>query len=77
MAAEQYFVGNALVLRKLETVEKAFWQNTKIVVPSDGSLVNVIGDLAGVAPIPSRPRGEGAAAAQGTHKGDDSLAPAA
>jgi regulator of protease activity HflC (stomatin/prohibitin superfamily) len=53
-AAEQYFVGNAQVLRKLETVEKAFWQNAKIVVPSDGSLVNVIGDLAGVAPVPAK-----------------------
>jgi len=54
-AAEQYFVGNAQILRKLETVEKAFWQNTKIVVPSDGQLVNVIGNLAGVAPIPLKP----------------------
>jgi regulator of protease activity HflC (stomatin/prohibitin superfamily) len=54
-AAEQYFVGNAQVLRKLETVEKAFWQNAKIVVPSDGNLVNVIGDLAGIAPVPVKP----------------------
>ena len=54
-AAEQYFIGNAQVLRKLETVEKAFWQNAKIVVPADAQLVNVIGDLAGVAPLPDRP----------------------
>ena len=54
-AAEQYFVGNAQILRKLETVEKAFWQNAKIVVPANGQLVNVIGDLAGVAPIPVKP----------------------
>ena len=54
-AAEQYFIGNAQILRKLETVEKAFWQNAKIVVPSDGQLVNVIGNLAGVAPIPVKP----------------------
>jgi regulator of protease activity HflC (stomatin/prohibitin superfamily) len=53
-AAEQFFVGNAQVLRKLETVEKAFWQNAKIVVPADGSLVNVIGDLAGIAPAPAK-----------------------
>ena len=52
-AAEQYFVGNAQVLRRLETVEKAFWQNAKIIVPADGQLVNVIGDLAGVTPIPA------------------------
>ena len=51
-AAEQYFIGNAQVLRKLETVEKAFWQNAKIIVPANGELVNVIGDLAGIAPVP-------------------------
>ena len=54
-AAEQYFVGNAQVLRKLETVEKAFWQNAKIVVPADTPLTNVIGDLAGVVPVQERP----------------------
>ncbi len=53
-AADRYFVGNAQVLRKLETVEKAFWQNAKIVLPADGDLVNVIGDLAGVAPLPQK-----------------------
>ena len=40
------------MLRKLETVEKALWQNAKIVVPADGELVNVIGDLAGITPVP-------------------------
>jgi regulator of protease activity HflC (stomatin/prohibitin superfamily) len=54
-AAEEYFVGNAQVLRKLETVEKAFWQNAKIIVPANGELVNVVGDLAGIAPIPVKP----------------------
>jgi regulator of protease activity HflC (stomatin/prohibitin superfamily) len=54
-AAEQYFIGNAQVLRKLEAVEKAFWQNAKIIVPADGQLVNVIGDLAGVTPVPVKP----------------------
>lgn len=54
-AAEQYFVGNAQVLRKLETVEKAFWQNAKIIVPANGDLVNVVGDLAGIAPVPVKP----------------------
>ena len=51
-AAEKYFVGNAQILRKLETVEKALWQNTKVVVPADTELVNVIGQLAGVIPLP-------------------------
>lgn len=50
-AAEKYFVGNAQLLRRLETVEKALANNTKIVVPADGQLVNVIGDLAGIVPL--------------------------
>ncbi|OGX25353.1 MAG: hypothetical protein A3D10_01480 [Omnitrophica WOR_2 bacterium RIFCSPHIGHO2_02_FULL_48_11] len=50
-AANQYFVGNAQVLRRLETVEKSLQNNTKIVVPGNTELVNVIGELAGVAPV--------------------------
>jgi regulator of protease activity HflC (stomatin/prohibitin superfamily) len=48
-AAEKYFVGNAQVLRKLEAVEKALWQNSKVVVPANTELINVVGDLAGLA----------------------------
>jgi regulator of protease activity HflC (stomatin/prohibitin superfamily) len=47
-AANQYFVGNAQMLRRLETVEKSLTSNTKIVLPAGQSLVNVIGNLAGV-----------------------------
>jgi regulator of protease activity HflC (stomatin/prohibitin superfamily) len=50
-AANKYFVGNAQLLRRLETVEKSLQSNAKIVVPSDTELVNVIGDLAGVLPL--------------------------
>ena len=50
-AANTYFVGNAQLLRKLETVEKALANNAKIVVPADSELVNVIGELAGAVPI--------------------------
>ena len=50
-AAEKYFVGNAQLLRRLETVEKSLASNVKIIVPSNGQLVNVIGDLAGVVPL--------------------------
>jgi regulator of protease activity HflC (stomatin/prohibitin superfamily) len=45
-AAEKFFVGNAVLLKKLETVSEALKDNTKIVVPADSSLVNIIGDLA-------------------------------
>ncbi len=50
-AANRYFVGNAQLLRRLETVEKALAANAKIVVPSDSELVNVIGEMAGVLPL--------------------------
>ncbi len=58
-AADRYFVGNAQMLRRIEAVERAMWQNAKVVVPGDAELVNVIGDLAGLTPLP---RGDGARA---------------
>lgn len=51
-AAEKYFVGNAQLLRKLQAVETALSNNSKIVLSSDKQLINVIGDMSGVAPIP-------------------------
>ena len=50
-AANTYFVGNAQLLRKLETLEKSLMNNAKIVVPSGSELVNVIGEMAGVLPL--------------------------
>ncbi len=50
-AAEKYFVGNAQVLRKLEAMEKALQNNTKVVVPGGTELVNVIGEMAGILPL--------------------------
>lgn len=50
-AAEKFFVGNAQVLRKLEAVEKSLQNNTKVVIPNNSELVNVIGELAGVLPL--------------------------
>ena len=47
IAAEEYFVGNAQLLKKLETVSEALRDNAKIIVPSNSDLVNVISDLAG------------------------------
>ena len=52
-AADKYFIGNAQMLRKLEAVERALYQNSKVVVPSDTQLVNVIGDLGGLLPMAS------------------------
>jgi len=50
-AAEKYFVGNAQVLRRLQALETALQNNTKIIVPSDKDIVNVIGEMAGILPI--------------------------
>jgi regulator of protease activity HflC (stomatin/prohibitin superfamily) len=47
-AADQYFKGNAQLLRRLQAVEQSLTNNTKIVVPTDSSLINVIGGLAGI-----------------------------
>ena len=54
-AAEKYFVGNAQLLRRLQAVETSLQNNAKIVLTSDRELVNVIGDLAGVVPIKTKP----------------------
>ena len=53
-AADKFFTGNAQLLRKLEAMEKALSQNAKIVIPSGTELVNVIGEMAGVLPLPRR-----------------------
>jgi regulator of protease activity HflC (stomatin/prohibitin superfamily) len=50
-AADRYFVGNAQLLRKLQTVEESLKNNSKIVLPEGGQLVNVIGNLAGITPV--------------------------
>lgn len=50
-AADKYFIGNAQLLRKLETVENSLQRNAKVVIPANTELVNVIGELAGVMPI--------------------------
>jgi len=52
-AADKYFVGNAQLLRRLITVETALAKNTKIVVPMNTELVNIIGEMAGILPLPS------------------------
>lgn len=50
-AAQKYFTGNAQVLRKLEAMEKALMNNSKIVVPPNSELVNVVSEMAGVLPL--------------------------
>jgi regulator of protease activity HflC (stomatin/prohibitin superfamily) len=50
-AANQYFIGNAQLLRRLEMVEKSLANNAKIVVPANTELINVIGEMAGIVPL--------------------------
>ena len=52
-AADKYFIGNAQLLRRIQATEEALRNNSKIILPVDGQLVNVIGDLAGI----STPKG--------------------
>ncbi|ODT53435.1 MAG: hypothetical protein ABS68_05760 [Niastella sp. SCN 39-18] len=53
VAADQYFTGNAQLLKKLETLEASLKNNAKIVIPTGSELVNIIGDMAGILPLPS------------------------
>jgi len=55
-AAEQYFIGNAQLLRKLQAMETALKNNAKIVLPSNSDLVNVIGEMSGVLPLKREPK---------------------
>ncbi len=57
-AAEKYFVGNAQVLRKLEALENSLQSNSKIVVPTGSDLVNVMSEMAGITPFPSKKKKE-------------------
>ncbi|HWJ27209.1 MAG TPA: SPFH domain-containing protein [Flavisolibacter sp.] len=50
-AADEYFTGNAQLLKKLETLENSLRSNAKIVIPTGSELVNIIGEMAGVLPI--------------------------
>lgn len=51
-AASKFFKDNAQVLKKLETVEHSLKGSTKIVLPVEKGLINVISDMAGITPIP-------------------------
>ena len=48
-AADAYFKGNAQLLKQLQVAQEALVNNSKIVIPTGQSLINVIGDLAGIA----------------------------
>jgi regulator of protease activity HflC (stomatin/prohibitin superfamily) len=47
-AAQKYFKDEAQILKQLEVAQVALMNNSKIVIPTGQSLINVIGDLAGI-----------------------------
>jgi regulator of protease activity HflC (stomatin/prohibitin superfamily) len=53
-AADRYFIGNAQLMKRLETMESALKNNAKIVVPVGSDLVNVISEMAGITPFPKK-----------------------
>ncbi|WPQ66031.1 SPFH domain-containing protein [Chitinophaga sancti] len=54
VAADEFFTGNAQLLRKLEAVENSLMSNAKIVIPSGTELINIISEMAGMLPVPQR-----------------------
>lgn len=46
-SANKFFVGNAQLLKRLETVQHSLEKNSKVVVPANAELVNIIGEMAG------------------------------
>jgi regulator of protease activity HflC (stomatin/prohibitin superfamily) len=50
-AADKYFIGNAQLLKKLDTLQGSLENNSKIVIPTGTELVNIIGEMAGIVPI--------------------------
>lgn len=55
-AADKYFIGNAQLLRKLQALESSLANNAKVVLPAGSELVNIIGEMAGVVPLPRKPK---------------------
>ncbi|MDD3519665.1 MAG: SPFH/Band 7/PHB domain protein [Actinomycetota bacterium] len=54
-AANKYFIGNAQILKKLETVEGALKENAKFIVDTD-KVQTIVTDAAGITPVPSEKR---------------------
>ncbi|MDD5457334.1 MAG: SPFH/Band 7/PHB domain protein, partial [Candidatus Margulisbacteria bacterium] len=50
-SANKYFIGNAQLLKRLEATQSSLEHNTKVIVPANSDLVNVVGELAGIIPL--------------------------
>jgi regulator of protease activity HflC (stomatin/prohibitin superfamily) len=55
VAASQYFVGNAQLLKQLEVTQASLKDNTKLVISDQSRLINVLGLGESLSEIPTRP----------------------
>ena len=56
-AAEEFFIGNAQLLRRIQALETSLKDNTKFVVPAGSDLVNVLSEMGGIIPLkPKEPK---------------------
>jgi regulator of protease activity HflC (stomatin/prohibitin superfamily) len=55
---QQYFKKEAVTFKQLETAQVALKRGTKIIVPEKASLVNIVSEAVGVAPIPMSGKGK-------------------
>jgi regulator of protease activity HflC (stomatin/prohibitin superfamily) len=55
---QQYFKKEAVTFKQLETAQVALKRGTKIIVPENASLVNIVSEAVGVAPIPMSGKGK-------------------
>lgn len=53
-SAEKYFKGNAQLRMKLEVTENSLRNNSKIIVPSDSDLINIISDQKDINVVPTK-----------------------
>jgi regulator of protease activity HflC (stomatin/prohibitin superfamily) len=50
-AAEEFFIGNAQLLRRIQALETSLKDNAKFVVPAGSDLVNVLSEMCGIIPL--------------------------
>jgi regulator of protease activity HflC (stomatin/prohibitin superfamily) len=57
LAADQYFRGNAITLKRIEMTQEVLKNGTKLIVPEGTDLVNVVSEAAGVPKLTPLPMG--------------------
>ncbi|VVB57239.1 Stomatin [uncultured archaeon] len=57
-SADKHFKGNAVTLRRIEMAEQVLQSNSKVIVPEGSDLVNIVGEAAGLVPLPTKGKKE-------------------